>query len=245
MSDLTVVSGGALARGGGGGAAIGILGIAVSAFGSLTTGVQIAGLSVQNNIESNMVQGRVQAVARQVQEISDKLDGTDGDVIGTQVWNYKGLSFFQDESNGVPTTAEHQIKFTGFLGYMLWNYGIHRFWNAYNFAVLFGGHADETGIHLSNMNAARPEEVMPGESDIEMLRRVLPAYTWEENVYWNGSISTLDTTGNPYVTYVWSPPSPTLDQIKNLFRFTPASGPPDRFACSDLAAIFSLLPVQW
>lgn len=125
---------------------------------------------------------------------------------------------------------------------------VGRPFNALNFYV--SPSLNHNGFPLSvlpNLSMASPSANLPGESDFEMLVRLYPAYSWEENYQDTG----LPGAPIPYIGSAisafayYSPLPPGLNSIHGLWDYTPSSGPPARNGIDDSMSIWSLLPVQY
>jgi len=100
---------------------------------------------------------------------------------------------------------------------------------------------------LPNLNGANPQAKLSGETDLEMLQRVYPAYDWVANYQGSqycGTDLVPDSSFVPFQVF-YVPPPPSLAEIHALWDYTPSSGPPMRNGIDDSMAIWSMLPIQY
>lgn len=94
-----------------------------------------------------------------------------------------------------------------------------------------------------------PGDKLGSETRQEFLTRVVPSFTWETN-FPDPDLVTGFLTVDPHgltMGVLYSPlvSAPSLAEIKALWDYTPASGPPVRNGIDDSMQIYSLLPVQF
>lgn len=124
-----------------------------------------------------------------------------------------------------------------------------RTFTSVNFLTHFNGfngsQGFDDGVYLND--AYEGARLNPDETDLEMLERLYPDYEWSDN-YLNTHMTGCSIPNPTYgesADYFYSPPPPSLREIKELMRYTPSSGPPDRYAWTDVVRLISLIPVQW
>lgn len=126
--------------------------------------------------------------------------------------------------------------------------GLFRNDYAVNFLTVYGlVDGQYYAFPQDNLNAAWPGANLPGENDVTMLNRVLPAHTWVDNyngTHLPGAAVSAGVGGWTYDAY-YLPPAPSLSQIKALWDYTPSSGPPMRNGIEDSMRMWALLPVQY
>jgi hypothetical protein len=119
---------------------------------------------------------------------------------------------------------------------------IHFLWN-YVYAQGSEGFPDTPNLNLAYPGA----KLSRSEPDVDMLNRVLPAYTWSVGLAGvplpGAAIDGISDSINRVAYYAPLPPS--LDEIFHLWDYTPSSGGDSRNAITDFIGIISLLPLSW
>jgi hypothetical protein len=113
-------------------------------------------------------------------------------------------------------------------------------------ASFYGSVLDNIPYDFPDLNAAQPQFQHTGETDEDFLLRVLPAYNWAFNLNATGMTGmVLGFEDASYVEYYWSPPPPTLAQIKALADYTVAGGDTVRNGFEDSMQIVSMIPFRF
>lgn len=171
--------------------------------------------------------------------ISDITNSASDNDIGAAVWLWNGGQW------PGPNGAWAQVGDAGAYGTIMINLSAIRFFEAYNFIATIGGTPDAGSVPtVSNLLDCRPAALQPGETDLQMLQRLHPEIAWQDDYFGSGKPGGHDTSHDPSVYYIYWP-IPALDDIRELFAYIPASGPPKRYASTDMCRILSMLPVQW
>jgi len=160
------------------------------------------------------------------------------DAIPDDVWNEGWLDVgeFSTPGNALSEVVRAAEIYT--------NHELKRFWESPSFLTWNPGLFDSTIWEPLDLQDCVMSAILPGETAIAMCERLHPEVTFTVSDLPSFSFYAVDPS-HLNVRYYWSPPPPTLQEIKELFRYTPASGPPDRYASTDMCRILSMLPVQW
>lgn len=208
---------------------------------------EVAAVSVQvSNVQTSATTAAVQSTAANLAiqtAISDAaLFGfiETGTAI-TQVWEHvTGVSGFDPMDDAIDYIAS--------IGSRLSLYCVFRMYPAVSFLVNFAS-AFEFGWSAfpPQLTGCKESARLPGESDVTMLNRLAPDYSWVANFqgsdYAGASITWTGVSS--YYNVFYCPPPPTLAQIKALWNYTPTSGPPVRSGVDDSMRIWSMLPIQY
>lgn len=134
----------------------------------------------------------------------------------------------------------------------LWRYGGStyeggvRLYSSFYFQT-FEMRVDDTDpIDVPFLNNANPWANADGESDLDMLIRLYPAYTWLSDAFVPHRVgAVIETVGGVHGLWVYDPPGPSLSDIRDLFMYTPTSGPPKRSLIEDMQNLIACVPVTF
>lgn len=136
----------------------------------------------------------------------------------------------------------------GVAGAAIAEVGCMRTWLNLNFFVAIPANSVSGDTpYVNGFVNADPSNLLPGESDYDMLNRLYPGEFWEEHL--NGSafpgLVKLNADDS-VVTYIYSPlEGDIVQKFYHLWDYTPSSGPPTRNGITDFIKILSLLPLQY
>lgn len=159
----------------------------------------------------------------------------------SDVWGYTGAGDFFD--------MHSLLYFAGQMAITARDYWLVRPPTAMYFLCspwLKGDIEENIMLHLED---AYPGAKLAGETDLQMLERVYPAITWVAN-YLSSRYpgASVDTGGGYHVDVFYAPPAVGTDIVaafKDLWTYTPSSGPPTRNGIEDYMNILTLLPLQF